>query len=702
MTMNYYRYPGPGVSIYPTASSLPLSALDGQTAITTDTDILYAFDAATLTWKIIGGSGSVVGIGTIDSETKSANGGVINASDQLIFQTADATFPGLVSATTQTIAGSKTFTSQLLAGSSSLQVPGLFFRDANAGDSTNVVDLQVGNKNANQGATRLRFQNAAVTSSPNLLLSLVPRKNDDSTDYTAASLSFIKQAATDATNVILSAHDGSALNTVLTIVGSTKAATFAGALAVTGATTLNGNVTLGDAAADSLTVSATITSNLVFTDATYDIGASGATRPRNLFLSGNAVVGGTFQIDGTVTFNGSVVLGDSTSDTLSGSARIAMDWTPSSTNTRDLGTTALRWKDLWLAGNATVAGTATISGALSASNVSGTNTGDVTLGAVGAVPNANAASLSGQVLTLQPADGSFPGVVTTAAQTIAGIKSFSASMGIGGANNTSAVINIGATNPLTGTDQRGTSLGSFLINSSATVLGRGYSGVFGTAASSFTCPIVSGVYINISAGAASTITRATAFSGNAFFSNVGAGTTSNRALLSDNESYSGSYGINLTTTSANLLTGPTAIGGTTTNDSAASGFVGEYIESLVTSFTNWTGSTGQFGDLASISLTAGDWDVTGSFTLTNNAAVLAGYSKIAISINTGNTTTDQVLGVNELQGLVTSTGVDRCAVVPVYRKSLSGTTTIYLKGAITTITSGTPQYQCRLSARRVR
>lgn len=49
----------------------------------------------------------------------------------------------------------------------------------------------------------------------------------------------------------------------------------------------------------------------------------------------------------------------------------------------------------------------------------------VTLGAVGSSPNANGASLSGQVLTLQPADASNPGVVTTGAQTFAGAKTFS-------------------------------------------------------------------------------------------------------------------------------------------------------------------------------------------------------------------------------------------------------------------------------------
>lgn len=56
--------------------------------------------------------------------------------------------------------------------------------------------------------------------------------------------------------------------------------------------------------------------------------------------------------------------------------------------------------------------------------VSGTNTGDVTLTAVGGSPNANGASLSGQALTLQPASISQPGVVTAGTQTFGGAKTF--------------------------------------------------------------------------------------------------------------------------------------------------------------------------------------------------------------------------------------------------------------------------------------
>lgn len=63
-------------------------------------------------------------------------------------------------------------------------------------------------------------------------------------------------------------------------------------LQVTGGIQFDGNITIGDSSADTLTVNSTITSNLIFTDNTYDIGASGATRPRSLYLANSATVGG--------------------------------------------------------------------------------------------------------------------------------------------------------------------------------------------------------------------------------------------------------------------------------------------------------------------------------------------------------------------------------------------------------------------------
>ncbi len=47
--------------------------------------------------------------------------------------------------------------------------------------------------------------------------------------------------------------------------------------------------------------------DLKFVDATYDVGKSGATRPRDLFLSRNAVVGGTLAVTGIATFTAAPV-----------------------------------------------------------------------------------------------------------------------------------------------------------------------------------------------------------------------------------------------------------------------------------------------------------------------------------------------------------------------------------------------------------
>lgn len=54
----------------------------------------------------------------------------------------------------------------------------------------------------------------------------------------------------------------------------------------------------------------------------------------------------------------------------------------------------------------------------------GGGSGVTTLAAIGSTPNANAGTISGTTLNLQPADGTFGGVVTTAAQTFAGAKTF--------------------------------------------------------------------------------------------------------------------------------------------------------------------------------------------------------------------------------------------------------------------------------------
>ena len=62
--------------------------------------------------------------------------------------------------------------------------------------------------------------------------------------------------------------------------------TASGPSTLTGAITLTGN----------------IVTDLLFTDATFDIGKTGATRPRDFFLSRNATIGGTASVVGKATF----------------------------------------------------------------------------------------------------------------------------------------------------------------------------------------------------------------------------------------------------------------------------------------------------------------------------------------------------------------------------------------------------------------
>lgn len=68
----------------------------------------------------------------------------------------------------------------------------------------------------------------------------------------------------------------------------------------------------------------------------------------------------------------------------------------------------------------------------------GGGSGVDTLAAIGAVPNANAATISGTTLNLQPASASFGGVVTTGTQAFGGAKQF-ALMGINAAATTGSL-----------------------------------------------------------------------------------------------------------------------------------------------------------------------------------------------------------------------------------------------------------------------
>ena len=141
--------------------------------------------------------------------------------------------------------------------------------------------------------------------------------------------------------------------------------------------------------------------------------------------------------------------------------------------------------------------------------------------------------------------------------------------------------------------------------------------------------------------------------------------------------------------------------GTTTNDSAAAGDVGEYVENYASASNAPTSN--QYGDLTSITLTAGDWDVSGVLEYLINGATWSNV-EIGITSHTGNDSTGLVLGSNWTTGQWASsstTPTQVSLVIPVFRVSLASSTTYYLKD-ISVYTGGPPTVYGRISARRVR
>ena len=141
-------------------------------------------------------------------------------------------------------------------------------------------------------------------------------------------------------------------------------------------------------------------------------------------------------------------------------------------------------------------------------------------------------------------------------------------------------------------------------------------------------------------------------------------------------------------------TGTPAIKGTGTNDSAAAGYVGEYISSQIpfASATSLTTATAK--NVTSISLTAGDWDVSGQVSILPSVAIQA----LSVGISTTSATLPDFSLYSNIGGPnMTSAGLS----ILTQRISLSATTTVYLV-AVASFASGTATACGFIGARRAR
>lgn len=146
-------------------------------------------------------------------------------------------------------------------------------------------------------------------------------------------------------------------------------------------------------------------------------------------------------------------------------------------------------------------------------------------------------------------------------------------------------------------------------------------------------------------------------------------------------------------------TGATVLHGVTTNSNASAGNIGEYTSATLTSGSSISLTTMVPLTVISLSLTAGDWDVTGSLDFTAAATTSTSYMQGSLS-----TTNNTLGGANTgflLPISIVVNSSDASIPLPTIRFSLATTTTIYLV-AQAGFTVSTLKTYGTIRARRVR
>lgn len=188
------------------------------------------------------------------------------------------------------------------------------------------------------------------------------------------------------------------------------------------------------------------------------------------------------------------------------------------------------------------------------------------------------------------------------------------------------------------------------------------------------------------AAAARTILKAVGTEGNETI--AGAKTFSNAVSCSATLSVSGT------------LTPSGGIVGTSTNNNAAAGSVGEYISSTVAAGSAVALTTATAKTITSISLTAGDWDISGQVLV--NGTSTTQISTLFGSCSLASNSVDAAKGfLYVTQAFTPGAAFDVGFAIPTVRLSIASTTTVYLVARATFGTSALSAYGY-IGARRAR
>lgn len=132
---------------------------------------------------------------------------------------------------------------------------------------------------------------------------------------------------------------------------------------------------------------------------------------------------------------------------------------------------------------------------------------------------------------------------------------------------------------------------------------------------------------------------------------------------------------------------------------AYTGIVGERKSSVVSALTNFP-SSASYGDLTSLSITAGDWDCTALMAPNLNGASIT-ENLCGVTTTPGNSSAGTSTGDTLFEGPLPTASFDNMCVVPAANFNLAVSTTVYLKYA-GNYSGGPPRARGRLTCRRKR